>query len=593
MTDTAAQKEEPVYFDLARFERLAGEGDPGALPMLHRLLDHIEQGGDLAVPARIEASKNVAEMLYARLAIAINDLLASAHLDIPLEDCDWLAFHDRHLAAIFRMAWPDGPERVFRRVLDAHGDAATGVGLRKVLVASSVAASNELDWRDLLEREPETALPFFLANFTHRTLLDSEAERRRDALFALAPLVAEIPLRASTVPVLSEAWMLCSYATAPNRHEIKRHLNSMVQELLTPIHPEELPETRRREDRPTIVVVAEVLLSRHAIYKTYAYFLGQLRNRFRLVLVTMAGMVDNRAAALFDETVAFEGSAGLIMKIAEKINQLSPAIVYFPSVGMSLVTVLLCNLRWAPIQIVSTGHPATSQSPAIDYMVTGHEHFGGEEYFSEQAILLRSGGALFVPEAATPIAPRVRGAPEILRIAVPAAPMKLNTWFIDLCQRVAEKGGRAVEWWFFPNLTGLRHWDCRRQIEARLPGARVHPCLDYAAYLDHINRCDVRFGTYPFGGANTSLDAFRQGLPTLVLEGPEPHSRTDKRFIRLFGLPEWLIAGSEEEYEKAALRLIGDDEERCQLARQILDADPDRVLYTEEHDLYPMLTAEQ
>ena len=45
MTDTAAQKEEPVYFDLARFERLAGEGDPGALPMLHRLLDHIEQGG--------------------------------------------------------------------------------------------------------------------------------------------------------------------------------------------------------------------------------------------------------------------------------------------------------------------------------------------------------------------------------------------------------------------------------------------------------------------------------------------------------------------------------------------------------------------
>ena len=588
MTDTVAQKEKPVSFDLAGFERLAGDGDPGALPMLHQVLVHFEHGGDLAGTGSNEAAKNVVEMVCVRLATAISDLFASARLDIPLEDCDWLAFHGRHLAAIFRMAWPNGPERVFRRVLDAHEDAATGVGLRKVLAASSIAASNEIDWRDLLEREPETALPFFLANFSHRTLLDADAERRRDSLFALAPMAAEIPLRASTVPVLSEAWMLCSYAWAPDRHAFKHHLNSMVRELLTPIRPAELPDTRRREDRPTIVVIAEVLLSHHAMFKTYAYFLDQLRTRFHLVLVTIEGMIDEPAAALFDETAVFEWSAGLFKKIAEIINRLSPAIVYFPSAGMSPLTVLLCNLRLAPIQIVSTGHPATSQSPDIDYMVTGHEHFGGEEYFSEQVILLRSGGALFVTDvAATPIAPRVRGRPETLRVAVPASPMKLNTRFIDLCRRVAEKGGRAVEWWFFPNLTGLRHRDCRRQIEALLPGALVYPGLDYAAYLDHINRCDVRFGTYPFGGANTRLDAFRQGLPTLVLEGPEPHSRTDKRFIRLFGLPEWLIAGSEEEYEKAALRLIGDDEERCRLARQILDADPDRVLYAEEHDLYP------
>ena len=79
----------------------------------------------------------------------------------------------------------------------------------------------------------------------------------------------------------------------------------------------------------------------------------------------------------------------------------------------------------------------------------------------------------------------------------------------------------------------------------------------------------------------------QQGLPPIVFEGPQPHSRTDKRFVHLFGLPEWLIARNEAQYEQAALRLIGNDGERCEIARQIIDANPDEVLFSQEQSAYP------
>ncbi len=589
MSDAPESSTGSVSFDLARFEHLARQGDSAALPAFRQILDLFEMGADLVTSYDRDPESTAATQQYRRLAKAVASLLAHPKLELSLQDCDWLAYHNRHLAAVFRMAWSDGPDRVFRRVREAHRDTCNRTRFRNMLAAYSIAVSEEFDWQAALECEPKATLAFFLANFTHRALLDVDAARRRDRLFELAPQIVRGVLREETLPVLTAAWMLCSYAMAPDRHVMKCHLNGLVQDLLArnAIVSAALPAKREKADRPTIVVVAEVLLSGHAIYKTYANFLRQLRTKFTLVLVTKETRVDEMAKALFDEAIVFEPTAGTVV-ISNRIKSLSPAAVYYPSVGMSEMAVLLCNLRLAPIQIASVGHPATTRSPSIDYMVMGHEYYGGAECFSEQVTLLRSGGASFVPEPmASPPTPQVRDDPDTLRVAIPSSAMKLNGSFLDVCRRVAERSGRTVEYWFFPNVAGLRYRDCRMQIERRLPGAVVYSKLDFDTYRDCISRCDVYFGSYPFGGANIGVDAMLQGLPPIVFEGPEPHSRTDKRFVHLFGLPEWLIARSEQQYENAALRLIQNDEERCTIARQILDAKPEEVLFSKEQSAYP------
>ena len=50
--------------------------------------------------------------------------------------------------------------------------------------------------------------------------------------------------------------------------------------------------------------------------------------------------------------------------------------------------------------------------------------------------------------------------------------------------------------------------------------------------------------------------------------GPHLFESIDQALYRRLGLPDWLIASEEESYIKAALRLIGDEDLRRQLAAQ-------------------------
>ena len=585
-----------VTFDAARFHRLAAAGDAAALPMLRAMLSAVEQGGALAKADAGPAT----ERFCKRLAAGIQALFAAPGLALAPEDRDWLAQYDQHLAEVLRLARRGAPSRIVRRVRDALGTPAADPGLGKMLAVSGIASGADVDWPVLLASRPETALPFFLANFTHRALFDARAARRRDVLLALAPMLAGLTMRPTTMPVLSTAWMLCTYASAPNRHDLKPALNVLVRGMLeregiraTP--PPRQPRRNTPEgERPTLAVVSERMIAEHAIFKTYAHFLRQLRQRFRLVLVTIDGYADNAAKALFDDTIAppwpsdAAWSSEFFRDLVARIGALAPAVVYYPAVGLSPFTIALCNLRLAPLQIAGVGHPATTHSPHIDAMVMGHGYFGGEKYFSERVMLLRSSGALFQPHVGVrppPVA--VRDNPDVVRIAIPATPMKINAGFLDLLGRVAKKSGRQVEYRFFPNVVGLRHLDCARQLADRLAGTRVYPRLDYGRYMTELADCDMRFGTYPFGGANSGVDGFLAGLPAVVAEGPEPSSRTDSRLSRLFGLPDWLIAADVATYEAAALRLLVDDGERATLARAILAAVPEKVLFGNEQDLYP------
>lgn len=50
----------------------------------------------------------------------------------------------------------------------------------------------------------------------------------------------------------------------------------------------------------------------------------------------------------------------------ERIAATRPDMVYYPSIGMDPNIIALVNLRLAPIQIISLGHPATSNTDTID-----------------------------------------------------------------------------------------------------------------------------------------------------------------------------------------------------------------------------------
>ena len=73
------------------------------------------------------------------------------------------------------------------------------------------------------------------------------------------------------------------------------------------------------------------------------------------------------------------------------------AAIYFPDIGMSLESILLSNLRIAPIQICGLGHPVSTYASEIDYFISGDDSELADKAksnYAERLVLLPGSGAV-------------------------------------------------------------------------------------------------------------------------------------------------------------------------------------------------------
>ena len=279
--------------------------------------------------------------------------------------------------------------------------------------------------------------------------------------------------------------------------------------------------------------------------------------------------------------------AGFRRAVAE-IGKLAPDIVYYPSVGMSTAVIALANLRLAPIQIVSPGHPATTMMPTLDYVAVDRLYLGDPSLFSETVMVLEGGAyqCEMRPDV-KPVEPVIREHADPVRLAVPSAAFKLAPTFMATLKEIQDRSRREVEFHFFPHTRGLNHHHITRRIRAWLPNATVYQGEHYNAYIANLNRCDIQAISFPFGGTNSTLDALAQGIPIFTMEQEELHSRCDAAMLRYAGAPEWLIAHSREAYVETALRLIHVDDERVALSHELLKSDLEGLFFDWQYQRHP------
>ncbi len=377
--------------------------------------------------------------------------------------------------------------------------------------------------------------------------------------------------------------MLCSYASARDKHGIKPVLNRVLRHWAEGIGLSDapLPAVRALKTRPTLLVAAEIMHSNHVQYRYFGQYLRQLRERFRLVLVTEGAPADSHVQALFDEIRVFkrEGGTGYFNKLAADIKAIAPDMIFWLSVGMRHWGPVMANFRLAPIQFVGLGHCASTFCDTIDYYFTEEGFVGDPHLLSEQLVLLPDDSLIFERSPYyTPLAPIIRESANPLRVALPSNLLKLNPHFIGVLRKIRERARRPVEFHVFPNVSGLELLSTQRLFDQYLPGSTVYPIKRYNDYLADVNACDINLSPFPFGGLNGVVDSFRQGIPLITLEGPDLPARLDSMMLRRLGISEWLIAQNEEEYIAAALRLIDNDAERVALSRKILALDVESVI---------------
>lgn len=576
---------------LASLEITAARNPAGAMEALLGVLRRLAGGGSLEELAAPEAPQPI-EVLATRLAAALARIMTDPAIAFNDNAVLRLAALGRVLDHVHAISGFGSSDHLLRML-----GAADREGLRRLLqqdrrsfakawLLFSVDSALPIDIRALAEAPAPIALLAATSLVSQKPILTEAGHARRETLVSLAGQLKPVglPLSVDHLVLISAAWMLCSYAGARDKHAIKPVLNSVLRQWGQSIGLGDaaLPAIRALKSRPTLLIAAEIMHSNHVQYRYFGQYLRQLRERFRLVLLTEEAQADTHARALYDEVHVFkrESGSGYFNKLVETIKSIAPDVIFWISVGMRHWGPVLANFRLAPIQLAGFGHAASTYCETMDYYFTREGYVGDPALLSEQLILLPDSGLRFERSPFyTPLPPAIREKATPLRVALPSNLLKLNPHFINILRRIREKAGRPLEFHVFPNVSGLELVSTRRVFDQKLPGSIVHPVMAYNAYLAALNACDLNLSPFPFGALHSVVDSLRQGIPVVAMDGLDLHERPDPMLLRRVGMPDWLIAQDEDSYIATALRIIDDDAERLGLSHQALALDLDRTLF--------------
>ena len=377
--------------------------------------------------------------------------------------------------------------------------------------------------------------------------------------------------------VLHDLYMHCSYADRADKHDIKKPINTLIQRKLKQHGLKDRVSMRSSNtDKPVMLVVLEWFTSSHSIYRTHSLTMESAREHFELVAMAYPNCVDETTKQVFDFFVPIEPNIGVVDQlkfIQAEAQKRNAAVCYMPSVGMFPLTMWLANLRIAPLQLMALGHPATTHSPAIDYVMVEEDYVGDETCFSETLLKLPFDGMPYRPSASAQGLDMVRvhnASPAVVQIAMCATTMKLNPNFLLTCARIVHECPAAVHFHFLiGQAQGLTYPNVQRVVHEFL-GDRVtvYPHQNYADYMAVISACDMFINPFPFGNTNGIIDTVSAGLVGVCKTGIEVHEHIDEGLFNRLGLPQWLIAKTVDDYVAATIRLASNHEERVHLRKE-------------------------
>ena len=360
----------------------------------------------------------------------------------------------------------------------------------------------------------------------------------------------------------------------------KQRINRLFQS--TPIAQRTIvnrPKPRR------IAVLTSMWWPGQSVYRSQQPFINALARDHELVLIHLGRPRPDLDASVFSEVRSYNASGD-----ATDLSAIDPndfAMAYFPDIGMSIESLILANMRIAPIQVSNYGHPVSTFGAKVDYWIGGRDTEDPErarEHYSERLVLIP--GCAQAPVAIThPLAyPQMAETPVVIDCSW--AGQKIND---DHLQRLAEIVRRVrtpVRFKFYPGGSVLenRYLPLKKSIDAVLGAHRVQVFgnIGYSTYMTELEAAHFALDAHPFGGYNTAVDLLTLRKPIVTLEGNRFYNRSTAYLLRRVGLDE-LIASTPEEYIDLGVRMIDDVAFRDRMVRRLKIADLATTVLSHEH----------
>lgn len=522
------------------------------------------------------------ERFAGRLAAAIASFVTDPSFTFtdPLF-ADLIPYH-RWINLLFEISAVQSAEHLVSQLV-----AETGIDdrqrLLRILTVFPVRALADSNLADFTGIDESAVLVAALAFVGNRYCFSREVYDLRERLLEWLPgQLSRVDLKHVNAKKLVEPYMMCSYATTPRKHDIKRGIIDLMRAACLAGGCTEWDGTAPpKRARPEIVVSTEAFGVGHSVFRTHSRSVRALRERFHVVGICFEASISPETRECFDEVLIYPSGPFIpaIKQLTEMVLKRRPDMLLQLGVGMAPHTIALASLRLVPIQVASFAHTATSDSPFVDQMILPSDFVKDSATFVEPLLMvppeampyaLRRDGEQASVEARS--GPRSWPTDGPVRIALPAAIMKLNPRLFATLQRIKDRVARDVEFHLFPLASvGLAKVALGRALADT--DIVVHHELPYADYLRELGQCAFFICPFPYGNVNSVVDCIRLGLPGVCLDGDQPHAHADGSLFRRAGLPEELIVQTLDEYVAAVVRLVDDPEWLTHCRRSAAQAD--------------------
>ena len=557
------------------------------------------EGIEIDYPSQLndELVQDKIKHLCTRVAVAMSELFSDPQLDISEGGAQRFFSLQRWINMIFASSpfvnadhilqtYNRNPDKT--NLSDFHLDSARS-SLIKFCILYLPESNINVNLDALWNLDPELCASLCFALQSPRFIATDQAFSKRSTLLQWFPEKLAKIENLNNVPssISHDVYMHCSYDVAENKHWVKKALNQVIRRHLLQGEWTDRDVTKlgERDGKPVMVVLLEHFHSSHSIYRTHSTSMIAARERFYLIGVGN-DTVDEAGRAVFDEFQLLEGN-----NVVSKLDHLKAicekngaAVLYMPSIGMDLTTIFASNTRLAPVQVIALGHPATTHSDFIEYVIVEDDYVGSEKCFSEQLLRLPKDALPYVPSALAPqhVEYRLRENPEVVNIGIASTTMKLNPYFLAALKAIRDRANVKVHFHFaLGQSSGVTHPYVERFIKSYLGSdATAYPHAPYDKYLRILHNCDMMVNPFPFGNTNGIIDMVTLGLVGVCKTGTEVHEHIDEGLFKRLGLPEWLIANTVDEYIERAIRLAENHQERLELRRHIIENNGLQTLFT-------------
>lgn len=468
-------------------------------------------------------------------------LLALGNVLCELNRCDEavavfkqaLAINPHHAAALggLALAWSElgdvaGSIAAYTQAYKASGDVHFRILAASQLPLVYESAADLARWRKRLNDELDALLaagivadigtrpPVPIFNLPHQGLNDLEIQRKYTRLFRAPPIAPDV-------------W-------------------------------------QRRNGGKVRIGFLSSFFSQHTIGKLFRGLITRLsRSEFQVTVFSVGqhdDAVSRELATAADRYVILPRDLSLAR---QSILENSVDALVFTDIGMDATTYALAFSRLAPVQCTTWGHPETTGLSTIDYFVSSDlmETPDADSHYSEQLVRLPSLTLNFHRSELPPQPHPGRAAfgldPTARLYACPQSIYKFHPDFdaalAGILRRDPEGQIVLIRWAYSQSDDLLRQrfaWTMP-DVADRIVFVRR---LQQPEFMQFLTLIDVLLDPFPYGGGNSSLEAFSFGVPVITFPTEFLRGRITQAFCWRLGVQQ-CVASSLDEYVAIAVRL--------------------------------------